>query len=168
MPIRARAINRARRAYAINTRLRYRNGRPHGAYDVGTPIGTPIYAPSDGVVVARRDGVANNRRWQRRWRGMPSNWILLKVYVKRRDGKMAPATIFWQHLSPGLKVKTGQHVSKGQLLGYTGNTGNSTGPHLHVGAQWVTRAHPATSGHRYDHVANAKLRIWPPERFLKP
>lgn len=168
MAFRARAINKAKRAYSINAGLRYRNGRPHGAYDLGTPIGTPIYAPSAGRIVARRDGVPNNRRWQRRWAGMPSNWILLKTKVKRRDGKMATATIFWQHLSPGLKVRTGQWVKKGQLLGYTGNSGNSTGPHLHVGAQWSTKAHPPNSYHRYDHVRNAALRIWPPERYLKP
>jgi len=53
------------------------------------------------------------------------------VEIDHGDG----STSFYGHLS-GAAVATGQSVSKGQLLGYVGSTGYSTGPHLHLG-YWV-------------------------------
>ena len=53
------------------------------------------------------------------------------VEIDHGDG----STSFYGHLS-GATVATGQSVSKGQLLGYVGSTGYSTGPHLHLG-YWV-------------------------------
>jgi murein DD-endopeptidase MepM/ murein hydrolase activator NlpD len=166
--IRRAMINRAKRAYTITALLRYRSGRMHGAIDVAMPIGTPLYAPMDGVVVAARDGVRNNRPGQRRWSGMPSNWVLLKVELRTNYGRMQPATIFFQHLSPGLRVRVGQRVKKGQLLGLSGNSGNSTGPHLHCGAQWVRKSRGYGAHTRYDHVTSSTLRVWPPTRYLGP
>ena len=55
------------------------------------------------------------------------------LYVEIDHGN--GTTSFYGHLS-GITVTTGQKISKGQLLGYVGSTGYSTGPHLHLG-YWV-------------------------------
>lgn len=164
--VRTRMLARAAKAYRVTTRLRYRSGKPHGALDIAAPTGTPVYAPFPGRVVAARDGVPNNKPGARIWSGKPSNWVLLEVNLKTNYGTRQPATILFQHLSPGLTVKAGDRVVKGELLGHTGNTGNSTGPHLHLGGQWVPRGQKAHLMQRYDHVTSAKRRVWPPERLL--
>lgn len=153
--------------HKVITLANYSSGLPHGGIDIGScPIGTPVYAPFAGKVVALADGVHNNRPGEKIFSGKPSNWILLLVKMKTNYGTVQDATIFFQHLSPGLKVKLNSKVARGQLLGFSGNSGNSTGPHLHLGAQWVRRSRGHGANTRYDHVNKTDLRIWPPERFL--
>jgi murein DD-endopeptidase MepM/ murein hydrolase activator NlpD len=80
--------------------------------DLAAPSGTPIHAASDGIIV----GATLN--------GGYGNWI-------RIDHPRKFSTIYG-HLSefaPGLKE--GAEVSRGDLIGFVGNTGRSTGPHLH-------------------------------------
>lgn len=151
--------------YRVNTLLKYSSGKNHGALDLGTPTGTKLYAPFDGTVTACVDGVKNNSSGEAIWSGKPSNWILLKCKIKTNYGTYQDATIFFQHLSPGLKVKKGSTVKAGQWIGNTGNSGNSTGPHLHVGAQWVVGGNAGAST-RYDHISNAARRVWGPERYI--
>ena len=84
----------------------------HEGIDLAAPAGTPIYAASAGIVVA----AAPN--------GGYGNWI-------RIDHPRKLATVYG-HLSefaPG--IKEGVQVSQGELIGFVGNTGRSTGSHLH-------------------------------------
>ena len=156
-----------RTEHKVITLAAYSSGTPHGAIDVGAcPIGTEVRAPFDGVVVDLEDGVPNNGPGARIFSGKPSNWILLLVKMPTNYGTVQDATLFFQHLSPGLAVKRGQRVKRGQLLGRTGNSGNSTGPHLHLGGQWVRRGRGHGRGTRYDHVNMPDLRVWPPDRYL--
>ncbi|MFA9489117.1 MULTISPECIES: murein DD-endopeptidase MepM [unclassified Mannheimia] len=83
---------------------------PHKGVDYGLPIGTPIIAPSDGVV----EHVAYQARGAGR-------------YIKIKHGHI---TTVYMHLSKSL-VKPGQRVRKGERIALSGNTGGSTGPHLH-------------------------------------
>lgn len=83
---------------------------PHKGVDFGIPIGTPIIAPSDGIV----EHVAYQARGAGR-------------YIKIKHGHI---TTVYMHLSRSL-VKPGQRVRKGERIALSGNTGGSTGPHLH-------------------------------------
>jgi murein DD-endopeptidase MepM/ murein hydrolase activator NlpD len=82
----------------------------HRAIDYAAKIGTPIRATADGVVAfAGRDGPYGN-----------------KISVRHN----ATYTTNYCHQSR-FAVKKGQHVVQGQIIGYVGTTGFSTGPHLH-------------------------------------
>ena len=85
-------------------------GRPHYAMDIAISAGTPIYASNDGSVVTAT------------WHSSYGNYILLD----HGNGK----STLYAHCS-GLAVSSGQSVSKGQVIGYVGSTGYSTGNHLH-------------------------------------
>lgn len=91
-------------------------GYTHTGIDYGVACGTPLYAPAAGEV------------WYADSNVLPGagNRIVLNHGVV---GGNALATNFY-HLS-SFVVGTGQRVSAGQLIGYTGTTGNSTGCHLH-------------------------------------
>ena len=94
-----------RRLHPITKRV-----RPHNGVDFGIPSGTPVIAPSDGVV----EHVAFQAHGAGR-------------YIKIRHGHI---TTVYMHLSKSL-VKPGQTVRKGERIALSGNTGGSTGPHLH-------------------------------------
>jgi murein DD-endopeptidase MepM/ murein hydrolase activator NlpD len=92
------------------------------AIDIAMPVGTPIIASRAGVVVKTEN------RQSGRGRDPSGNF----VRVLHADGTMA----VYLHLSQGsVRVKEGQRVAQGTLLGLSGNTGNSTGPHLHFVVQ---------------------------------
>lgn len=93
---------------------------PHKGVDFGIPIGTPIIAPADGVV----EHVAYQARGAGR-------------YIKLRHG--GQYTTVYMHLSRVL-VKVGQSVKKGDRIALSGNTGRSTGPHLHY--EFHINGHP--------------------------
>ena len=99
---------------------RYSHFTPKGRYavDVAMPIGTPVLAARDGRVVSlenRQSGRAGN----------PSGNY---VRILHDDGTMG----VYLHLQEGsVRVREGQRVAQGQPIARSGNTGNSTGPHLH-------------------------------------
>lgn len=84
---------------------------PHRGMDFGVPVGTPILAPGDGVV--------ENAFWDD---GGGGNVI----FLKHPDGLKTA----YLHLS-AFKVVKGQAVKAGDVIALSGNTGKSTGPHLH-------------------------------------
>ena len=116
--------------YRLNAGYRYSNGTLHAAWDIGMPIGTPLYAPRDGIVLDCNDGVKNDGPNSPDYTNEPSNWILLGIEMNGQK-----YGFYSQHMSPGLKVRKGEHVVAGQLLGYSGDSGNSSGPHWHNAVQ---------------------------------
>lgn len=101
------------------------NGRGHSGSDFATPLGTPILAPMDGVVMAADDTGAHGASVNGSYRKCISygKWIVL-------DHENGLSTRM-NHLSL-IKVQDGERVQRGQIIGYSGNTGVSTGPHLHI------------------------------------
>ncbi len=84
--------------------------RGHKGIDLSSPIGTPIYATADAVVT-RADWFSS-----------------YGLFISLDHG--AQLETRYGHLSR-LNVAEGQVVKKGDLIGYVGSTGRSTGPHLH-------------------------------------
>ncbi len=95
----------------------FRSGemRQHWGIDIKAPIGTPIHAPADGTIEQ-----ATNL-----YDGKPAYGIV--VLHRSADGTL---TLF-AHLD-GFVVTPGQRVAKGQKIAMVGNTGQSTGPHVHI------------------------------------
>lgn len=100
------------------------------AVDIAVPPGTPIVAVREGRVMdVERDFTRSG--WQQEYAN-EANF----VRVLHKDGSMA----VYAHLrANGIEVVAGQAVKAGQLLGYSGSTGYSSGPHLHFAIQ-VNRA----------------------------
>jgi murein DD-endopeptidase MepM/ murein hydrolase activator NlpD len=84
--------------------------RKHTGIDLAAPTGTPVYATADGMV-SRADWYSS-----------------YGLYISLEHG--ASLQTRYAHLSR-LAVASGDVVKKGDLIGYVGSTGRSTGPHLH-------------------------------------
>jgi len=99
----------------------------HNGVDIAAPPGTPIYAAASGKVI-----VAGICTYCQVWPGMrPLAWVwiahsksMVTFYAHIGDGKV-PSQPRWV-------VNVGEWVAAGQLIAYVGNTGNVTGPHLHL------------------------------------
>ncbi|MDQ5957084.1 MAG: hypothetical protein QG614_58 [Patescibacteria group bacterium] len=85
----------------------------HNAVDIGIPVGSPLYAAAAGTVQAAKLGGYNG--------GYGS-----MIIISHSNGTQT----VYGHLS-AVSVSPGQTVSKGEQIGATGNSGRSTGPHLH-------------------------------------
>ncbi len=85
-------------------------GAFHAGVDIAAPTGTPIYAPADGVVA----------------KAGPASGYGHEVIIDHGGG----ISTVYGHLS-SFAVVAGQLVKRGQIIGYVGDLGRSTGPHLH-------------------------------------
>ena len=85
--------------------------KTHNGVDIAVPTGTKVYSAVKGTVILAA------------YSDSAGNW----VKVQTESGW----TVVMMHMD-SLAVSVGQEVEKGDFLGYSGNTGNSTGPHLHL------------------------------------
>lgn len=106
----------------ITSRFKFRKKRPHKGVDIGLNIGDAVYAAFDGVVRAalptRMTGGYGNVLVIRHLNGLETYYGHLSSYV----------------------VESGDIVRAGELIGYGGNTGRSTGPHLHFETRYMGQA----------------------------
>lgn len=105
--------------YTVSSGYGQRWGTLHAGLDFAAPVGTPIYAAADGVVVQGKD------RPQGSVSGFGS-WIWLDCQ------ESVKLDFIYGHVKhSGIMVKAGDRVKAGQQIGVVGNEGESTGPHLH-------------------------------------
>ena len=97
--------------YVLTSPFGMRWGKLHAGEDMAAPIGTPIHAISSGVIVFAgvEEGYGN------------------KIEIRHWDGTCS----WYGHLSK-IEVKVGQKVTPGEQIGLVGETGDATGPHLHL------------------------------------
>lgn len=100
------------------------------AIDIGVPVGTPVYAGAAGTVEKSYDIQGFEPRRVGPQDGYRSYGRVIEILSN------GFATLY-AHLSQR-GVPVGAHVSGGQAIGLSGNTGNTTGPHLHFGAQGIS------------------------------
>ena len=81
--------------------------------DIGAPNGTPVVASASGDVIVSRDSG---------WNGGYGDYLV----IKHTNGTQT----LYAHMN-GVIVGSGARVVQGQVIGYVGNTGKSTGPHVH-------------------------------------
>lgn len=104
----------------------------HNGYDFACSLGTPVSAMHDGriIVVGYEDPHDHNKGYG------------LRVYEEIHTVDAAYLLVY-AHLS-NVSVYEGQHISEHGLIGHSGNSGLSSGPHLHVGgrikdsSEWVS------------------------------
>jgi murein DD-endopeptidase MepM/ murein hydrolase activator NlpD len=110
-PVNNKNLNRVASGFGYRIDPLYKDYRLHAGLDFAAPVGTPIYATADGVVQAagfNTDGYGN------------------KVVINHGFGYQT----LYGHMVR-VKAKVGQSVKRGEVIGYIGSTGKSTGPHCH-------------------------------------
>lgn len=132
------------------------NGKGHNGIDLAAAIGTPIKSSLSGTIIGtgNTDSVKGCYSF--------GKWVM----VKHGNG----LNTMYAHLSQ-ISVSTGQQVTTGQLLGYSGETGYATGPHLHYGvyvssATQIMKLGEATNSKTP--CANATMPVAPLNAYLNP
>lgn len=110
-PISNRNLNRVASGFGYRIDPIYKDRRLHAGLDFTAPIGTPIYAAADGVI---KDAGFNTGGYGNR------------VVVNHGFGYET----LYAHMVR-IKARVGTRVKRGEVIGYVGSTGKSTGPHLH-------------------------------------
>lgn len=104
----------------------------HPGLDLSADIGTPVYAPADGVVELAEYNANNGFGYL--------------VVIEHNYGFKTR----YAHMSRRDVVKQGQFIKKGDLIGYSGNTGLSTGPHLHYEVRFIQKPLDPTNFMKWD------------------
>jgi len=123
---RERALAKAHRwvspvsGYTLTSGFGWRWGKMHPAQDLACPTGSSVRALSSGTVI---------------FSGWSNEGYGYMVRIRYWDG-----TVSWMAHNSRLLVSIGEEVSPGQRVAYSGNTGNSTGPHVHL------EIHPGDGG----------------------
>lgn len=109
-PVSNKQLNRIASGFGMRIHPIYGIAKMHAGMDFTAPQGTPIYATGDGKVTTAGPGT-----------GTGNHVIINHGYGYETE---------YMHMVR-IKVRSGQNVKRGEVIGWVGNTGASTGPHLH-------------------------------------
>jgi len=128
------------------------NGKGHTGVDFRASVGTPVKSAGDGIIA----GIGNTDIIK----GCYSygKWVL----IKHETG----LSTLYAHLSL-IKVNEGQKVTTGQIIGYSGQTGYATGPHLHFSV-YASQGVQVTKFVNSINCKDAYVPIAPIEAYLNP
>ena len=113
----------------------YNDGSLHRALDFRAAVDTPIYAAEAGTV-------AIAYHWNGKRTSGDTNSYGNMIKLKHATYKYGALETLYAHLNK-IVVKQGQQVQEGQLIGYSGDTGNCYGAHLHFEVRYKNRrVHP--------------------------
>lgn len=113
--------------YIITSYFEWRWGRLHEGIDIsGCGMGSPIFAIENGTVLQTNAGCPDSGYGAY---DMCGDGFGNYVWIQHPNG----VYVVYAHLTSAVVVAPGQQVSKGQVIGYMGNSGSSTGTHLHLG-----------------------------------
>lgn len=137
--------------WRIHPILKYK--RHHNGVDYATAIGTPVQAVANGKVVFAGPSMIKAPN------GEPAGGGYI-VRIKFKD-RLKDYTASYMHLRKGsIKVAVGDKVQMGDVLALSGNTGESTGPHLHFEIQRGSKYIWTADGSRYlEPVSFIKARL---------
>lgn len=111
--------------YIITSYYGYRWGRLHAGLDIsGCGFGSPIYSIGDGTVTSITNWCPDNGYYGSSCGGGYGNDVVIQY-----PGGMS--VIYSHIMGSNIRVSVGQSVKKGQVIGHMGNSGSSTGTHLH-------------------------------------
>jgi murein DD-endopeptidase MepM/ murein hydrolase activator NlpD len=132
------------------------NGKGHNGIDLGVHIGSPIRAALSGTVLGtgNTDSISGCYSF--------GKWVM----VKHTNG----LNTMYAHLSQ-IRVAAGDPVSTGDLLGYSGDTGYATGPHLHFGVYVSSATKIIRLGDATQHTSacsGAVMPVVPIAGYLNP
>jgi murein DD-endopeptidase MepM/ murein hydrolase activator NlpD len=116
-----RLWNRHMNSSGIWVRGKVNNLGQHKGTDFAVPEGTMVYAMTDGLVT--------HAGWENLADPKQGFGLRVRQQIKESNGKMF--TLVYAHLQT-LYVQAGWQVVRGDRIGISGNTGHSSGPHLHV------------------------------------
>lgn len=131
----------------------------HSGVDFRAAVGTPLYSVGDGII----EGVGDTDLT------CPKASFGKWIFIRHNNG----LSTAYGHLSK-INVVAGQQIKKGELIGYSGNTGHTTGPHLHLtvyasngvdgeaGARIAERPSSACAGKNYT------MPLAPTNAYLDP
>lgn len=102
----------------------------HPGIDIGCPIGTKIYAAHDGVIHHKICYGYNKYGATVSVNGKGTGSLGCMAWI---DGGSFGYSTMYGHMQAECTIPDGTTIKRGTFIGYTGNTGNSTGPHLHWG-----------------------------------
>ena len=110
--------------YIVNSRFGYRWGRLHAGIDItGCGFGSPIFSATSGVVSQVVSGCADSGYYGSSCGSGYGNHVV----VRANNGYY----VTYAHIKSNIPVSVGQVVGQGTIVGYMGNSGSSTGTHLH-------------------------------------
>lgn len=110
-PISNKDLTRIASGFGFRIHPVYKTWRMHTGIDFTAPVGTPIYATGDGKVINPNSGLSGYGK---------------AIVIDHGFGYQS----LYAHCSKVI-VKPGQKVKRGEIIGYVGNSGISTGPHVH-------------------------------------
>jgi murein DD-endopeptidase MepM/ murein hydrolase activator NlpD len=130
-------------------------GRMYYARDMAAAIGTPIFAMRSGTVVGIEDRFPDTG-------GGPENMTKFNyVWIEHDGGYRSAYLHLKQGFTSSINIKVGDRVRGGQLIGFSGNSGWSSGPHLHV------EVHKYEDNGNFGQTVPFNLTMWSPSRVAR-